>query len=178
MINLIPPEGQRIVRREYLARVGAVFSLLATGALLAGALLLLPTYILLTHQLNTTTDQAAYPEAESGYAEATRSLADASRLAKRLEAADNSAAASEILAHIDAGRPSAVALIGLTINQRPDGAEIVARGTAETRESLRQFVDTLKRDAFFLDARVPVSDLARDTNLTFTLSLSLRTTGS
>ncbi len=178
MINLIPPEGHKQVRREYLSRVAAVFALLVTGALVGGACLLLPSYILLSYQLKAQVESAASPEVESEYADASRALADTSQLAKRLSAPAGSINTSEILAHVNTNLSAEVALTAFSVSRAGEKVAVTARGTAQTRESLRKFVETLKRDAFFMDARVPVSDLARDVDLSFTLTLTLRVPGS
>ncbi len=177
MINLIPQAGKDVVRREYFLRVGTVFGFLCAGALVAGGLLLLPTYALVTRQLHSVIVAGVEEkDAEADYARQVSELDEAEKIAGQLlVSGGRSASASSILTHIEASISPEVVLTNLSVTETKEGAAVTARGTATTRESLRRFVEGLKRDAFFADAVVPVSDLARDTNLSFTVTLTLRT---
>ena len=177
MINLIPENAKSRVRREYLARTGAVWLFLFATALTASAIFLMPTYVLYIRQSGDLHTDKTEPEGRAEeYARITASLEEAAVFAQQLSQKDASITASEILTHVERARNEGVTLLGLYAAREKEKVKIEVRGAARSRESLRTFQDALRRDAFFLDAQVPVSDLARDTDLTFTMTLTLRTT--
>lgn len=175
MINLIPTSAKRMVHREYLVRVVAVWSLLCAGSLFASALLLMPTYVLYSQQLGHNEASVAVFD-EGQYTMMRDTLTEANVFAEQLSRSLTSVKASEILSHIESAKPDGVELRGLYVMGDKDKMRIEVKATAATRERLRTFLDALRRDAFFATADVPVSDLAKDTNLAVTVSLTLRST--
>lgn len=171
MINLIPPDAVRIVRKEYVARVLCVWAIILAYSIGASAFTLLPTYVLVAGQLRVT-DAAAAVE-ENAHAMATEELAGAQAIAERLATVRDPIAASAILTHIEAALAPQITLRSLMIS--PDGiaSQVQVVGTALNREALQRFTGRLKTDPFFENASVPVSDLARETDLSFTLTLVL-----
>jgi len=171
MINLIPPGATRIVRKEYVARVLCVWAIILAFSLGASAFTLLPTYVLVSGQLRVT-DAAAAVE-ENAYQMAAEELAYAEEIAARLATARDPIPASAILTHIEAAVAPEIALRSLMVAPNGTGSQIQVVGTAVDRASLQAFTGRLKADPFFENASVPVSDLARENNLSFTLTLVL-----
>ncbi len=177
MINLIPSEAQSLVRREYLMRVYTVWALLFAGAILVGATLLIPTFVLFSKQVLIDEDiKIENATTDADYTKTVEELKRATMLADRLSTVGSTVLASDIVAHVEGARSEHVSLENLSITYEKKVSRIEVRGIAETREALSLFLETIKRDAFFLDAQVPVSDLARDTKLPFTATLTLRMT--
>jgi hypothetical protein len=170
MINLIPPDGKRTVRKEYIARVASVWLFIAALAIASGALMLFPTYILVAQQLTIDASNAVSDEA---YNQALKELNLAQALATKLAAPQRGVPAADILAHAEDALEDGVVLRGISIESVGGVPSVQAVGTAQTRELLRRFIANLESDPFFTDASVPVSDLARDVDLVFTLTLTL-----
>ncbi len=177
MINLIPESAKRRIRREYLARVFSVWAFLLSLAFCASTALLVPSYVLYARQIHavTTISESLKKKSES-FKSINTTLKEANVFASQLSATSTNAVhAAEVLSHLEASRPLNVSLAGLSVVvDEKKGPTIVARGTAKTREDLRTFIEALKRDAFFDNAQVPVSDLAKDAELDFTVTLTLR----
>jgi hypothetical protein len=171
MINLIPPDGVRMVRREYAARVLSVWAFILALAVGASALMLLPTYVLLQEELRITDTETAI--AADAHAIATKELEEAQTIADRLQTARDPVAASAIFTHIEDALAPEIEFRSLFVTPAGSASQIQVIGTAMNREALQRFIGRLKGDPFFKDASVPVSDLARDVDLTFTLSLVL-----
>ena len=71
MINLIPPDALKGVKREYYVRVGTVWAFLLTGAFVALILLLIPLYVLINSQLNAMIlEGGEFIETDTKFAEA------------------------------------------------------------------------------------------------------------
>jgi len=172
MINLIPPQGKKLVAREYGVRVAAVACASIALALVASTVALVPSYVLFS-----SAPQAQVPAVEGveeRMLEIETGLKKAKALARHLRGTTPSLAPLAIVTHVESAVSPAIFLESFSLSHEKVTL-IQVRGRAETRESLRQFIETLKRDAFFVEAQVPVSDFAPATNLDFTLTLTLRT---
>ncbi len=177
MINLIPPGGKKRVNTEYVTRALSLWVFLLACALLGGALLLVPTYVLLQKQIFIagTSEDGGRSKGEE-FEVMTKTLKETNVFAAQLSQSMDSVRASDILAQVSAALSQGVDLRGLSITDAGEGkgVSIIAQGTASTRQSLRAFLDKLKQGGFFQDAQVPISDLAPDTNLVFTATLKLK----
>jgi hypothetical protein len=171
MINLIPPDGIRMVRKEYGARVLAVWAFILALAIGASALMLVPTYVLLREELRITDAQTAVTA--DAHAIAARELEGAQAIADRLRIARDPIAPSTMFTHIEDALAPEIEIESVYMTPAGSGSQIQVNGTAMNREALQRFIGRLKTDPFFEDASVPVSDLARDVDPTFTLTLVL-----
>jgi len=174
MINLIPPQGKVLVRREYAIRALSVGLILAAGAICASAVALVPAYLLLrsqeTHAIEKVADTS---DSQTSYQDAQEALNAASVLVRQLDADSLAVSPRQVIARIEAQVTPAVIIQGLSFASSQSPLRVEVRGRAQTREDLRLFIDTLKDDPFFSDASVPVSDLARSTDLMFTATVML-----
>ena len=69
-------------------------------------------------------------------------------------------------------KPSTVILTGLVYQkENEDKARFIINGVADRREDLLVFSQNLERDALFDDVELPVSNLAQDRNINFTLTI-------
>ena len=172
MINLIPPQGKKLVAREYGARVAAVACASVALALVASTVALVPSYVLFSSSRNA---QAPIEDvAGEEMREVEAGLRKAMALTQQLQDTTQSLEPLAIVNHVESAVSSAIVIESFALSHEK-ATHIQVRGSATTRESLRQFIEALKRDSFFADAQVPVSDLAPDTNLDFTVTLTLRT---
>jgi hypothetical protein len=138
----------------------------------------MPTYVLLSKQISVkAVSGGAGQETEAEYQALTQELAKATALASQLRIADTAVMPSHIVASIEKARSGEVTLGTIDIKEgdKKTKEEVLVMGVAKTRNDLRSFLDALKRDPYFLDAQVPVSDLAHDVDLKFTATLTIRT---
>ncbi len=176
MINLIPSHAKKRVRTEYLIRVASMWMLLCALSLYTGIVLLVPTYVLYSRQIEagTTPDTTRAERAES-IASMRATLGEANAFAQQLSRSLDSVQASEVLAHIERAQVEGIDFQGMYVVREKEAMRIEVKVNAATRERLRAFQDALRRDAFFATAEVPVSQLAKDTDLSVTIALTLRT---
>lgn len=178
LIDLLPPERRNALAREYLVRFSVVGLLFVTLLTLAAAVLLLPTYVLLS-------ESARAKEAHLATIESTFSSAAGATLSARLAKLSDNAAVLSALAR--APSASATLRAALTI-ARPgillsnlaytpaDGAvagKLVLSGTAATREALRGYQLALSSAPFSAAANLPVSAYAKDSNISFSITVTL-----
>jgi len=178
LTNLLPPERQRALSREYRMRLGIVAVLLLTSLAFADGLLLLPTYVLLTQS-------AAAKQANLANVESVLSSADEKALAAHLTALSNDAvtlialgktpSASAILRNVLATPRSGITLLGFSYT--PAASKIPGKlaisGTAATRDTLRSYQIALQGAPFTDTADLPVSAYAKDADISFTIIVTL-----
>lgn len=177
LINLLPPERSLGLTREYYLRLATLGALVVAFLAFSAMLLLLPTYYYLTTALATKRAdlalRAAPPEVSGEFAVEEAALA--SRIAI-VEAVQTNASASTLVRDMLAVSRRGVRVQNL--NYTPKVAEkpgiLLVSGVADTRESLRAYQNALLGAAFAAAAELPVAAYAKDTNIPFTITVTLR----
>lgn len=178
LTNLLPPERQRLLAREYLIRLGVVTMVLVTILIFIAGLLLVPTFLFLTQSAGTK--QARLTSIES-----VLSSADERTLSTHLAVLSNSAATLAVLGKspsassivrvaLAVSRPG-VTLSGFTYTpaEGKSPGTLVISGTAATRDALRNYQLALQGAPFATAANLPVSAYANDTNILFSITVTL-----
>jgi Tfp pilus assembly protein PilN len=181
MINLIPPAGYTVLKREYLLRVGASFSFLMAVILFVLTISLAPTYILTSAQIadyelriNSVEDEAAL------FAEAERQVIEAHTVLTQLQTVGHTMHTTDILREIERIAPTGISFKTFYLSSGAQNAPqtLQVQGVASTREVLIRFKNTLEDSSFFEKAEVPIADLARDVDLPFAVTITLVKTSS
>ena len=178
LTNLLSPERRRAFHREYFLRLGVVAALLASTLIVAAALLLLPTYVFLEKSFQTK--EAHLASIESTLASVSEKklsdrLAALSADAATLTAIANAPSASAIIRAVLATARPGVTLSSFDYTPAAPGSHgtLSISGTATTRDALRSYQLALQNAPFALAADLPVSAYAKDTNIAFTISVTL-----
>ncbi len=181
MINFLPPEAKTVVKREYVIRTIGVWALLLAAVALVVVLLLLPTYVLVVQQLNALATEVVQTEnatSTHAYETARTALEKTQTLALQLGVVYAGPTASAVLRGVQEVQTSAITISGFSYERTGTAVEKVeVRGVAATREALTEFSTALERNPLFARATVPVSDLAADRDLSFTLTIALAKNG-
>lgn len=173
MINLIPPQGHRTIRTEYMMRVGATVAMLFSAVAILLTVALIPTYVLVHAQMRAfnaedavNTGAADTPDIAE---EINRTEAIVMELQKRPETTDTS-----VFVHaIEAAAPAGVSFRNFSFGSVKDApAPIQVRGVAARREDLIALKQALEQNALFATALVPISDLAKERDLSFTITIT------
>jgi hypothetical protein len=178
LTNLLPADRRHSLHRDYVLRLGVVAALLASTLTVIAGVLLIPTYIFLSNSARTKEDRLATIEASlSSVSEKT--------LSDRLAAL--SADAATLTALPDAHSASAVMRTFLTIPHQgislssfvytpavgTTHGTLAVSGTATTRDTLRNYQLALQQAPFATSADLPVSAYALDTDIPFTITITL-----
>lgn len=177
MINLIPKEAHLVIRHEYRYRVIGTFSFLFGVVFLIFGIALIPKYILINTQIK---EFELDIEKESGKAstvynysaEIERSNLIIGQLKKQ---SFRDVEVTTFIREIEKIAPPDITFRGFSVKEG-DNASITAievQGTAPTRESLALFKENVKQSPLFESAEVPLSDLARKTEIPFTSTLKV-----
>lgn len=178
LTNLLPPERQTVLARDYFLRLCVVIVWCITILTFVSVILLLPTYVLLTKNANVGKKHLASIES-------ALSSINGTTLSARLATLSNNTTTLSALAH----EPSVSAIIrsalaisrpGITLSsftyspaKRTTSGILVISGIATTRDALRSYQITLQGAPIALSASLPVSAYAKDSNIIFTITMTL-----
>ncbi len=179
LTNLLPSQRRRASAREYRFRLGVVALMLLVALTSVAAVLLVPTYIFLA-------GSAGAKSARLKGLQSALSSSDEKVLSARLKAlsddtaalialSDKPTASSILRAALAVDRPD-VTLSGFTYapaTTKGTSGTLSLSGTAATRDALRSYQLALQSAPFVRSADLPVSVYAKDTDITFTITITL-----
>ncbi|MBI2025452.1 hypothetical protein HYT04_01535 [Candidatus Kaiserbacteria bacterium] len=178
LTNLLPPERQRLLSRDYALRVGTVVAVLATALVFSAAALLIPTYVYLGGSENTKKADLARIRSvlsSADEAELSARLSVLSANAAELMALSSASSASSVIREtLSIPRPG-IALSGfsLTVPMNNESRTLVVTGSSATRDALRGYQLALQGAPFIRSAVLPVSAYAKDSNIPFAITITL-----
>jgi hypothetical protein len=173
MINLIPPDAEKTVKREYLVRISSVWLYLFAAACVIVAVLYIPTYLLLSSQLKAYEGEFASVSIQAGeFKEAETALKNTNVIIDFLAKEERTPLFSTVLETIEGITPEAITLDGYTLS-RKNGAlgALTVSGEAKNRASLAQFRSALEAHKLFKTATLPLSNLTKDKDIPFAISI-------
>lgn len=178
LTNLLPSERRAALSRNYFIRLGVVVVLIVTVLIVISMVLLVPTYVYLR-------DSASTKEAHLASIESVLSSTDEAGLSARINALTSNAATLSMLTQVRS--PSmiirsmlaisspGIALTGFSYTPASgkNTGMLVINGMAETRDALRSYQIALQGASFAHAADLPVSAYAKDSNIQFTITVTL-----
>lgn len=176
MINLLSERTQRSLRMAYYARFATVAALLCALAVFAGGALLAPSYFLAAvdegaaRDTLASSDRMLASESATGNEEVLAQAAEQVSLMKEYLRTPSIAAA---LSAFTARVPGGVVVSAVSVTPGAGGTDSVSlSGSAKTRNDLLSFADALRASSSLSGVSVPLSQLAGETDIKFTLSFS------
>jgi hypothetical protein len=175
MTNLIPPEAKTELVRLYWIRMVSVWALLWSVLLLVGALLLYPTYLLLTGT------SAAYIETVASVSERTEvydlmvaDLNRSSQEAKTIVQAASKVSLSDLLQNMWSVNGGGIDIVSVRLARGVDGiTPIGITGEAINRQSLALFRDRLEALPYVTEVNLPIENLAENQDITFSIFVTI-----
>lgn len=171
MANLLPPEAKRSLIIEYWLRVITVWFILIALAFLAATALKMPTFVLVQSQLGDAS--AAYDDArekKDAFNAAQTTLNEANQLSALLATDTNTTPTAELIQILDTIAGSQVRIGSFQITKTDSALEkITVTGMADTRLALANFSNDIKAHPMFLEADLPISNLAKDRDIAFNI---------
>lgn len=178
LTNLLPLERQTALKRDYVLRLLVVGIVFATVLILATAVLLIPTYTLLTDSARTKKEHLANIEATfastNESAISTRLAALSDDIAVLTALAQTPSTSGTIRSVLGIARPG-VTLSSLSYTPKNENGlrTVAVSGTAKNREALRNYQLALSSASFVQSANLPVSAYAKDSDIGFTITVIL-----
>ena len=175
MINLLPIEEKKKIHRDYVFRLLAVALGVVSVSAVIGIVTLFPSYFISDFQKRAAIEEAERTRktnAEGDQENIASLLKEAQQKLEILSPESEKVFLRTIFDTAIGYKPDTVALTGMVYQEGSEGKlTFIMNGIADNREDLLVFSQNLKRDALFDDVELPVSNLAKDRNINFTLTV-------
>src|SRR3989338_3191183 len=178
--NLLPRSRRRALVYDHVLRLGVVTMLLVVVLTFIAAVLLIPTYTFLTAGLSAKGAYLASLETASSSPEENAlpaRLALFSRNVASLTDLKKNPSASAIMRETLSIPHRGIAINNFSYARGATTTKpsiVMIAGTAATRDALRSYQTALQGASFVRLAKLPVSAYAKETDIAFTISVTLR----
>lgn len=175
MINLLPPQGRQVTRNEYIVRVASIGACALALCFLVGIAFLLPTRILIGSEERVIEERLREAtKKDDMYAHAERILREREARQRALTPSDPVVMSSMLLEAARSSASSGIEFSRFHI-EIPEGdmPRFTIEGIADTRYALSEMKNILEQNQLFKSASIPLSDLARDRELPFSLEVKV-----
>jgi hypothetical protein len=173
MANILPTKAKQKLTHERRMRVAVSYVFALILVTLLSGILLIPIFLVASgkqdaiHNDITTLKELSALKRSSG-----SSVIMVNKQLERLSALDDEGKATVLFEKITAAQTSAIRLNGFfySINRDDGATRLTTKGVADTRADLISFTENLRTVFSVVD--LPVSNLAENTDVFFTISLS------
>lgn len=175
MVNLLSKALIRARTRRYYARLITLLALVLTLVIGVGALLVLPSFFLARAAADESARYLAALEETVGLKEragVTKAVGALVERVKTLKDFNTPIMVAYLIDLITGAAPRGITITSFSIDRTGAGGRVVVSGSAATRDALLSFANALKSIKQFSGVALPVSSLARDKDVPFTLSFS------
>jgi Na+-transporting NADH:ubiquinone oxidoreductase subunit NqrC len=176
MINLIPGVVRTAIIKEYWVRVITVAFFIFSAVLVAVVLLASPVYVLITTQVDAyavSANEAAMRVADFDIS--SSELIKANQMATQINAFKSEAKFMDVVSLIEVMPKSGIEIESYNFARLADKmAPIQITGVASTRQDLASFRDDLLKQERVDDVVLPISNLAKDRDLNFTITVTIK----
>ena len=175
MINLLPKSAKRSLLFEYWIRVVSVWLIVWSVVLFASAVILLPAYVLIHSQVEVYEESAtAALEKVAVYENISTVLLQAGAEARMILNEATSPKLSYYVDQINGLLESGISINDINISRDANGiAPISIQGVAIDRQTLAAFRDRLQADPLVRDVNLPISNLAQDRDIIFSMTITV-----
>ncbi len=175
MINLIPTIVRNAVIKEYWLRVLSVFLFMISVVAAVITFLFLPVYVLVSTQVDVYA-QSAMQAAErvADFDVSAKTLTDANQLAEKILEQKKVENFSTIIKLVESLQPVGITINAIELSRSGETvASVKVDGLADTRNNLAAFRDILLQHESISDVILPISNLAKERDIEFSLALVL-----
>ncbi|MBL7045135.1 MAG: hypothetical protein ISR98_00850 [Parcubacteria group bacterium] len=175
MRNLLSQKDKKVIINEYKLRIIIiVLTAIFLTTLIAGTLLV-PSYILSNFKFNIIKEHAEIIKKSVEKREQSGSgliLNDTQQKLNILSISEDNVLLSTAFRKILDKRPSGIKINELFYKKQQDNSgAIITSGVASKRDILLQFEKDLKKENIFSEVVLPISNLASDRNIEFSISI-------
>jgi Tfp pilus assembly protein PilN len=182
MRNLLPEKNKRENHLEYRLRLVILYLVWIFVSIFIFLVFLIPCYII---SLSREAEFAQKSEKVSGSVAAKGAADSKAKLNKSqnevvtIEALDGQSVVRGIIDTILSYKTAGIQLIGFTIGRLQNGQRQVSiTGNSKDRESLVTFSKQLSMEKLFTSVNLPVSNLSKDSNIGFSITLFAQATST
>jgi hypothetical protein len=175
MINLLPQEHKKLITTEYRLRVVTIILAMLLVLITSGAVLLIPSYVLSMYKRNAAENapDTSTTEVQREYAELMARIQHGKSLIRNLQPEKSHVTATDIINRIIKFKTADTILNEINyVYSGETSFTVEIRGVAKTRQSLLNFEAALENDPDIAEIDLPVSLLAKDANINFSIELT------
>ena len=177
MINLLPIEEKKELKKDFFYRSLTVFSLVLCFLVFISIIAILPTYLISLEKKNTTNKKLeiqkneVIPEIDQKAVVAIKDLDN--RLALLEKARKNKYVFSQkVINEVISQKVTGIKINRFFYeNDSLEGREVNITGIAQNREQLLLFRQALENDSSFKNVDLPISNFVKGSNIEFNLNL-------
>ena len=176
MINILPIEEKKKNLTEYRLRLAVVSIFTITILLLVNLILLIPSYLMAVSKESTVARDFASQQAkqdiggQEGNIDTQVGVVN-KEIALFLSGGNtNHLLPADTIKKIIGMKSPAIKILGFDYVANGPQEQLVISGVAADRDSLSNFVDTLKGASIFTGVDLPVSSYVKSTDITFSIS--------
>lgn len=175
MANVLPLQDRKTLRRNYWLRFTITFAFLVTAVMTVGTVSLFPAYFLARGEATEATRYLSLQEEARDITKRDSAVTIARFVDTQImELTKNETVRASDAIHIvlrDWSVHAEEIVITNFYFENKDKSELRLSGVAQDRAALNSFVQTLRADTRFSQVSFPVSDLAREGIVDFSLTL-------
>lgn len=177
MINLIPQVVRKAVITEYWVRAVTVWLFIIAVVSVAIIFAILPLYVLVTSQVDVyASDAAKANKRVAEYDFSAGELVRANGMAQKIFELRDLEQFSGVIALFESLRNPEITLDGFELGRKEEELmPVQVTGKATTRQALADFRDTLLAQKNVAEVLLPISNLAKDKDIQFSISVTLKT---
>ena len=176
MINLIPPVVRKSIVTEYWVRVLSVWFFIVAVIATAMIFLALPVYVLVSSQVDVYAQSAEEAtQRVTEYDLSAGALVRANVMAQEVFELREVEEFSSIVTLIEGVQGNDIVIDGFDFSRtQGDLAPVQVSGTATTRQALADFRQTLLMQESISDVVLPISNLAKDRDIQFSVLITFK----
>ncbi len=172
-MNFLPEEDKGKIKKEYLRRLFVVVGLFSLSTIFIGIILLLSSSVFLNDRKNNLERQLVISEERLSRGKIDDIIFLAEDLNKKISLLDsgqkNIREKSSIIRLILGEKTGSIKINDFLF----DKDKILIQGTSDTRQGLLSFIDSLKKKEDFKKVESPVSNLIKERDIEFRLTIEL-----
>lgn len=175
MINLIPGTAKKRVAHEYWVRVATAWFFLWSFALILGACVFIPAYVLINTQVSVYTESAKVAqETVDDYEKVSRDLTASGKQARVILEASDKTPIHKYVSLFESLQGPGITLSKISLARDDTGlSPVTLSGEASDRASLAAFRDRLLAEEVLKEVDLPISNLAKDSDIQFIITVTM-----
>lgn len=177
MANLLPQEQRRIIEKDRWARMTSVGLILFFIIVVISAISLTPALLLSNSKSKNTQMQVALIQESSAIQEGssvTEEIRDAQEKIALLLGEQTELILTDVLDALARATKNNVSVSSITFELVDNTSGVIGiSGNSRTRDNLLTFANDLEESPYFTQVDLPISNLARSTNIRFTIKATV-----
>lgn len=173
MINLLPPKGKKAVKLEYYLRVATTYLFLLSATTIVVGTLFVPTMFYIWFQMDIYRSELSTDEAATKLEMVEEEFTLANDVSDLLLEDESYRGFKEVYDNIFALTGEGVEVNNISATKNKGVIKTVSvSGKADDRNSLIAFRDRLNGHEYFDEAKLPISDLAQNKMIQFSIEVT------